>query len=102
MAHSYGNKAPQVAKLASMTGKRWPLIGRRLVDEFPYIEAEVRYAVQEYARTVVDVLARRTRLAFLNVQAAQDAVPCIAEIMAKELNWSKSMKQVDIYLRLYI
>ena len=94
LAHAYGNKASQVAKMASMTGKRWPLIGRRLVDEFPYIEAEVRYAVQEYACTVVDVLARRTRLAFLNVQAAEESILCIAEIMAKELGWTKAMKEV--------
>jgi hypothetical protein len=51
--------------------------------------------VQEYACTTVDVLARRTRLAFLNVQAANEATPKIVEIMAKELNWSKERKQVD-------
>ncbi len=94
LANTYGDKAPQVAKLATFTGKRWPLVGKRLVDEFPYIEAEVKYAVKEYARTVVDVLARRTRLAFLDVQAAEEAIPRITEIMSKELNWSKSRKQV--------
>ncbi len=83
-----------MAKLATLSGKRWPLVGKRLVDEFPYIEAEVKYAVKEYARTVVDVLARRTRLAFLDVQAAEEAIPRIAEILSKELKWSKSRKQV--------
>lgn len=28
--------------MASVTGKRWPVVGVRLVSEFPYIEAEVR------------------------------------------------------------
>ena len=58
-----------------MTGKRWPVIGVRLHPEFPYIESEVRYAVKEYARTAFDVLARRTRISFLNVLAADEALP---------------------------
>ena len=96
LARTYGNKAPEVAKLANITGSRWPVVGKRLSEEFPYIEAEVRYSIQEYACTVVDFLARRTRLAFLNAQAAADAIPKIADIMGKELQWSKAKKQVNI------
>lgn len=94
MAGTYGDKAPEVAKLAQFTGKRWPVVGRRLVDEFPYLEAEVKYAVREYACTTVDVLARRTRLAFLHVHAADEAIPKIINIMAKELDWSKARMKV--------
>ena len=94
LARTYGNKAPEVAKLANITGSRWPVIGKRLLEQFPYIEAEVRYSVQEYACTIVDFLARRTRLAFLNAQAAADAIPKIADIMGKELSWSKAKQQV--------
>ena len=83
-----------MAGLASLTGKKWPLIGKKLSDEFPYIEAEVKYSIREYASTVVDVLARRTRLAFLNVQIADEVVPRIAEIMGKELGWDKRRKKV--------
>ena len=32
-----------------VTGKRWPIIGKRLHEEFPYLDAEVSYAVKEYA-----------------------------------------------------
>ena len=95
LAHTYGTKAPEVAKLANITGSRWPVVGKRLVEQFPYIEAEIRYGVQEYACTIVDFLARRTRLAFLNAQAAADAIPKIADIMAKEMNWSKDKKEVN-------
>ena len=95
LSHTYGSKAPEVAKLASITGSRWPVVGKRLVEQFPYIEAEIQYAVKEYACTVVDFLARRTRLAFLNAEAAADAIPKIAEIMAKELKWSKTKKEVS-------
>jgi glycerol-3-phosphate dehydrogenase len=37
------------------------------------------------ARTVEDVLARRTRNLFLNAQAAWDVAPIVAKTMAKEL-----------------
>lgn len=65
------------------------MVGKRLVADFPYIEAEVIYAMKEYACTAIDILARRTRLSYLNVQAAEDALPRIVEIMAAELNWSE-------------
>lgn len=69
--------------------------GLRLSQEFPYIEAEVKYAIKEYACTVIDVLARRTRLAFLNVQAAHEALPRIVEIMSNELKWDKNRRKVQ-------
>ena len=70
------------------------MIGKRLHEEFPYIEAEVLYAIKEYARTAVDVLARRTRLSFLNVLAADEALPRIIKIMAKELKWNEQREKV--------
>jgi glycerol-3-phosphate dehydrogenase len=78
--------------MASRTGQRWPVLGQRLHPEFPYIEAEVRYAIKEYAATAVDVIARRLRLSFLNVQAAEEALPRIIEIMGEELKWSSKEK----------
>ncbi|XP_078700502.1 glycerol-3-phosphate dehydrogenase, mitochondrial-like isoform X1 [Branchiostoma floridae x Branchiostoma belcheri] len=89
LAHTYGDKAFDVAKLAQMTGKRWPVVGKRLVEDFPYLEAEVKYAAKEYACTAIDVIARRTRLAFQNVQAAETALPTIIRILGQELGWSK-------------
>ncbi|RKO95898.1 DAO-domain-containing protein, partial [Caulochytrium protostelioides] len=86
LSDSYGDRAWAVASLASLTGRRWPVLGKRLAVGYPYIEAEVRYACQrEYACKVVDVIARRTRLAFLNAQAANDTLPRVIEIMAEEL-----------------
>ncbi|CAG2053062.1 unnamed protein product, partial [Timema podura] len=88
-------KAFAVAKLAALTGKRWPIIGKKIHPEFPYIDAEIRYAVREYACTVVDVIARRLRLSFLNVQAAHEALPGIIEVMSEELNWSNDEKKAQ-------
>ncbi|XP_019533361.1 glycerol-3-phosphate dehydrogenase, mitochondrial isoform X1 [Aedes albopictus] len=96
LAISYGDRAFAVAKMAALTGKRWPIIGKKLHPEFPYIDAEVRYGIREYACTCVDMVARRLRLSFLNVQAASEALPHIADIMAEELKWSKEEREKQI------
>jgi glycerol-3-phosphate dehydrogenase len=59
-----------------------------VVRDHPYIEAEVVYAVRhEWACKPEDVVCRRTRLAFLDKEAALAAVPRVAEIMGVELGW---------------
>ncbi|XP_008283863.1 glycerol-3-phosphate dehydrogenase, mitochondrial isoform X4 [Stegastes partitus] len=96
LASTYGGKAFDVAKMAQVTGQRWPIVGKRLVSEFPYIESEVLYAIREYACTAIDVIARRTRLGFLNVQAADEALPRIVQIMGKELDWSQERRTAEL------
>jgi len=104
LARSYGDRAFQVASLAQPTGKRWPPVGRRLANGYPYIEAEVVYSVRnEMACSIVDVVARRTRLAFVNATAAADALPKIGKIMQKELGWDdatlkKQLKDAQKFL----
>ena len=49
---------------------------------------QVRYACKEYACSAADVLALRTRLAFLSYQAAEEALPRVLQIMKEELGWS--------------
>ncbi|XP_067315339.1 glycerol-3-phosphate dehydrogenase, mitochondrial isoform X1 [Pseudorasbora parva] len=96
LAATYGGRAFDVAKMAHVTGKRWPILGKRLVSEFPYIESEVQYAIKEYACTAIDVIARRTRLGFLNVQAADEALPRIVAIMGKELKWTEQKMKEEL------
>jgi glycerol-3-phosphate dehydrogenase len=58
----------------------------RLHDNLPYTRADViRAAREEMARTVEDVLARRTRTLFLNAKAALEMAPTVASIMADEM-----------------
>ena len=58
----------------------------RMHPDLTYCAAEVIWAVRhEMARTVEDVLARRTRALFLNASAAIALAPRVAEIMAAEL-----------------
>lgn len=93
---SYGDRAWEVCELSAPTGQRFPVRGIVLSHLYPFIDGEVRYAVRhEYAQTATDVLARRTRLAFLNVQAALEALPKIVDIMAEELKWDNKRKQKE-------
>lgn len=96
LARTYGGRAHQVCQLSSATHRTWPRYGRLLVSHYPYIDAEVRYACREYACTLEDVLARRTRLAFLNQDAAKLAIPVIADIMAEELGWTDDVRHDQI------
>lgn len=57
--------------------------------ELPYIDAEVIWAVRhELARTVEDVLARRTRAILLNARASIEAAQHVGELIAAELGHS--------------
>lgn len=50
------------------------------------LEARIDFAVaQEMARTVEDVLARRTRALFLDAKAARDQSPSVASVLARRL-----------------
>jgi glycerol-3-phosphate dehydrogenase len=61
-------------------------LAERLEPRLPYTRAQVVYAARcEMARTVDDVLARRTRALFLNMDAARAAAPRVASLLAAEL-----------------
>ncbi|KAK4549722.1 hypothetical protein LTR36_005023 [Oleoguttula mirabilis] len=93
LTESYGDRAWKVAALCEPTEDRFPIRGKRISPLYPYVDGEVRYAVRhEYAQSAVDVLARRTRLAFLNAQAALESLPQVIDLMAEELKWSKTRK----------
>ncbi|KAG0149125.1 hypothetical protein CROQUDRAFT_653936 [Cronartium quercuum f. sp. fusiforme G11] len=94
LTDNYGDRAWSVCALAEPTGNRWPVHGKRLDPSYPYLEEEVRYAVRnEYAITPIDILARRTRLSFLNAQAALEVLPRVIDIMAEELGWTHIQKE---------
>lgn len=96
LAHNYGDRAWTVAELSAPTGQRYPIRGNRLSAMYPFIDGEVRYAVRnEYAQTAVDVLARRMRLAFLNVNAALEALPNVIDVMGQELQWDGVRKDKE-------
>ncbi len=96
LVESYGDRAWTVAAMCKTLDQRFPARGERISQLYPFVDGEVRYAVHhEYAQTAVDVLARRTRLAFLNAQAALEALPKIIDIMGNELKWDSKRQEVE-------
>ncbi|KAL8698202.1 MAG: hypothetical protein Q9201_006700 [Fulgogasparrea decipioides] len=96
LTESYGDRAWTVAALSAPTEQRYPVRGLKISALYPFIDGEVRYSVRhEYAQTAVDVLARRTRLAFLNAQAALEALPTIIDLMTEELRWDKKRQEKE-------
>jgi glycerol-3-phosphate dehydrogenase len=80
-----------------------PTLGERLHKELPYLKAEVIWGVRhEMARTVEDVLARRTRALLLNAKASMEMASTVAEMMADEMKKNKAWqkKQVTDYRKL--
>ena len=78
----YGADAPAVEDMIRQDER----LGERLHPALPYCRAEVVWATRfEMARTVEDVLARRTRALFLNARAAIDMAPVVGQLMAQEL-----------------
>ncbi|KAL8968320.1 MAG: hypothetical protein Q9197_004943 [Variospora fuerteventurae] len=96
LTESYGDRAWTVAALSAPTEQRYPVRGLKISALYPFIDGEVRYAVRhEYAQTAVDVLARRTRLAFLNAQAALEALPTVIDLMSEELKWDQKRQDKE-------
>ena len=85
----YGSDTEKIRALLEKN----PALGERLHPEHPYLKAEVVWAArEEMARTVEDVLARRTRALFLNASAALEMAPAVAELLASELGWNDQTK----------
>ena len=92
----YGSEARVVVAIVAAD----PALGEPLVPSLPYLRAEALYAVRyEMARTLDDVLARRTRALILARDASAAAAPAVADLLAAELGWSEaeSAAQVDRY-----
>jgi glycerol-3-phosphate dehydrogenase len=95
----YGSDAPALQDLIRTD----PIYKERLHPDLPARIGEVVWAVRfEAARTVDDVLARRTRGLLLNARAASEAAPKVASIMAKELGHDTKWEsdQTELFRRI--
>jgi glycerol-3-phosphate dehydrogenase len=80
---AYGSDAPEVERLLSSE----PTLGERLHPRLRLRKGEVVWAVRnEMARSVDDVLSRRSRSLLLDARAAAETAPGVARIMARELD----------------
>lgn len=92
----YGSDAEHLEKLIA----QHPDWGHQLHPRLPYLPVEVVWAVrEEMARTLEDVLARRTRALFLDARASIEIAPRVAQIMAHELG--KESDWISIQLQEY-
>jgi glycerol-3-phosphate dehydrogenase len=95
----YGSDAPGIQELM----RAEPALAEPLHPALPYTGAEVVWAARaEMARTVEDVLARRTRALFLNARAAVQMASAVARLAGRELDWDadRQRREVDAFTEL--
>jgi glycerol-3-phosphate dehydrogenase len=106
LANRYGTESDHVLDLVA--GRAIPgddqsadrHLGDALVPGLPYLRAEAIRAVRdEMARTLDDVLSRRTRARLLARDASAAAAESVAELIAPELGWdaAETSRQVAAY-----
>ncbi|MCU1430039.1 MAG: glycerol-3-phosphate dehydrogenase [Actinomycetia bacterium] len=96
LVERYGSDAAEVVAVA----ERDPSLREPLVPGLPYWQAEAVYATtNEMARTIDDVLSRRTRARLLARDASADAAQSVAALMGAQLGWSdhERRRQVASY-----
>jgi glycerol-3-phosphate dehydrogenase len=89
----YGSDLPMLHALSSEDAALDALLHPRLPFRMREVVWSARY---EMARTVEDVLARRTRALFLDARAAIEAAPVVASLLARELHRSADWKARDL------
>ncbi|HRW40325.1 MAG TPA: glycerol-3-phosphate dehydrogenase C-terminal domain-containing protein, partial [Microthrixaceae bacterium] len=86
LAGRYGGEARVI--MASIEAD--PTLGEPLVVGLPYLRAEAIFAVRhEMARSVDDVLSRRTRARLLGRDDSAAAADDVAALIAEELGWDE-------------
>jgi len=93
---AYGANWEAVANLAAQS----PELAEPIVEGQDAVKAEIVFATRhEMARTLCDVLARRTHVALLDRHQARSAVPAVAALMARELGWDEgeTERQIALY-----
>ena len=99
LLNRYGSLISEVLEII----KDDPKLAKPLTKDLPYLKAEIYYAAShEGARSVDDVISRRTRLAFEASQSAVDLANDVATIIAPVLKWTPKQKKdsVNAYLDL--
>ncbi len=94
LASRYGHAARQVLALAAER----PQLAEPIVAGLPDLLAEVALAARhEQARSIGDVLFRRTRLALLAARELDAAVVRrVGEVLAGELSWSGERQEIEL------
>ena len=93
LASRYGTEAEAVALLAANDGD----LARPLVPGLPYVRAEALHAARhEMARTLDDILSRRTRARLLGRDDAARVADDVAALVAPELGWTDADRDREV------
>ena len=69
---------------------------QEVVPNLPYLNAEILYAVtHEGARSIDDVLSRRTRIAFEAPDQGLSVIDAVADLIAPHLGWNTAEKSAS-------
>ena len=91
----FGSDIPKIKNLIAQN----PVLAEQIHPALPFIKAEVVWCVrEEMARSVEDVLARRTRALLLDARASIEMAPVVASLMGAELNQSREWEKEQIKL----
>lgn len=89
----YGSDAVAIQTLM----QKQPELGERLHPDRPVVKAQVVWAVRrEMARTVEDVLSRRTRELLLDAKMSVELAAPVAQILAEELGRDAEWQRLQI------
>ena len=78
-------------------GIQKPALLERLAPELPYLKAEILYAVtHEGARSIDDVLSRRTRISFESKDQGLGVVDVVADLISEALEWGAKERKASI------
>ena len=92
----YGSNSSEIEGLIAAN----PGLGRQVVDDAPYLRAEIAYAAShEGALHLDDLLTRRTRLSIETVDRGMEAVAPVVDIVAPILGWDEAAirREVEHY-----
>ena len=93
LLNRYGSLISEILDLI----KADPSLAKKLDADLPYLKAEIYYAVShEGARSVDDVISRRTRISFEAHNQGLDLADAIAEIIAPVLDWSTKERKASV------
>lgn len=93
LLNRYGSMINEILELVKET----PSLAKKLSADLPYIKAEIYYAAShEGARSVDDVISRRTRIAFEAHNYGVELTEAIAEIIAPVLGWSAKERKASV------
>jgi glycerol-3-phosphate dehydrogenase len=90
---AYGSDADLIQAMIN----EHPTLAKPMHPKYDYCQAELEFSVRnEMAMTVEDILARRSRLLFIDAQAAIDIAPLVAQTMAKLLNEDQQWEEEQV------